>query len=111
MKKTSAIITALALLILGAMPALAGDGLSAILFGRNYNDGVAAVQIVHRPNDAGDGLPQAALYSTPARKRQVQAMIMNDPNLLAALDRRNISPHNVAWVQTALNGGKIVYYY
>lgn len=112
MKKTSAALFAgLALLTSGALPAFADDGLSSILFGRSYNDGVTAVQIVHRPNHAGDSLPQAVLYATPARIRQAQAMIMNDPNLLSALDRRNISPRNVVWVQTAMNGGKIVYYY
>ncbi|PZU85942.1 MAG: hypothetical protein DI528_10795 [Shinella sp.] len=112
MKKTSAALFAgLALLVSGALPASADDGVGSILFGRNYNDGVTAVQIAHRPNHAGDSLPQAVLYATPARIRQAQAMIMNDPNLLAALERRNINPRNVAWVQTALNGGKIIYYY
>ncbi|ATN32651.1 hypothetical protein ACO34A_02385 [Rhizobium sp. ACO-34A] len=112
MKKTSAALLAgLALLTSGALPAFADDGLVSILFGRNYNDGVSAVKIVHRPNHVGESLPQAVQYSTPARVRQAQAMIMNDPSLLAALERRDISPYNVAWVQTALNGGKIIYYY
>ncbi len=112
MKKTSiALFAGLALLTSGALPAFAGDGLSSILFGRSYNDGVTAVQIVHRPSHAGDSLPQAVLYATPARIRQAQAMVARDPALLDALSRRNIGIHNVAWVQTAMNGGKIIYYY
>lgn len=112
MKKIStALLAGLALLASGVLPASADDGLFSILFGKNYNDGVSAVKIVHRPNHVGESLPQAVLYSTPARVQQAQAMIARDPALIEALNRRNISLYNVAWVQTAMNGGKIIYYY
>lgn len=111
MKRTSAALFAgLALLTSGA-PAFSDDGLASILFGKNYNDGVMAVQILPRSRHDGESLPQAVLYPTQARKQQAQATITHDPALLEALNRREISLHNVAWVQTAMNGGKIIYYY
>ncbi|MCJ8517983.1 hypothetical protein ABID21_000486 [Pseudorhizobium tarimense] len=81
--------------------------LSAILFGRNYNDGVMAVEISlgHWEDER-----HPSYFSYPARIRAAQAVVARDPLLLDALVRRGIEPHNVLWVETAANGGRIIYY-
>ena len=88
-------------------PALADETeLSAILFGHNYNDGVMAVSVWPGHAERRAGGPD----ETPARMRMAQAEVAADPTLRAAIDRRNIALHNVVWVQTAANGGRILYY-
>ncbi|MBW8447195.1 MAG: hypothetical protein K0M49_16365 [Arenimonas sp.] len=88
-------------------PVLAGDTeLSAILFGRNYNDGVMAVSVWPGHAERRAGGPD----ETPSRMRAAQAEVAADPMLVAAIERRNIALHNVVWVQTAANGGRILYY-
>jgi hypothetical protein len=91
-----------------AMPAMAGQSeLSTFLFGRNYNDGVIAVSVrtAHWEDER-----DASHYVFPSRIRIAQAAVAGDPALLEALARRNIAPHNVLWVRTAANGGRVVYY-
>lgn len=53
--------------------------------------------------------------ATPAARRDPgtvtdEAEVAADPTLRAAIERRNIALHNVVWVQTAANGGRILYY-
>ena len=79
--------------------------LSVFLFGRYYNDGVTAIPITpERTEDQRH--PSYFLY--PARMRIAQRIVMGDPALLDALARRQIAVHNVLWVQTAANGGRII---
>ncbi|GEO83729.1 MULTISPECIES: hypothetical protein [Alphaproteobacteria] len=93
------------------VPAMAGEAeLAAILFGRNYNDGVTAVSVSPGHAERGAGGPAGPAYQTPARMRAAQAQVSRDPVLQAAIARRKIALHNVIWVQTAANGGRIVYY-
>lgn len=107
---------ALAAAILGAPTAQAatyveagGWTLSDILFGKQYSGNVTAIRV-----DSGDVERQT--YPIQARTpngislRLAQAAVAEDPNLSAALKVRRIAPHNVLWVQTALTGGKVVYY-
>lgn len=91
-----------------ATPAMAGQSeLSVFLFGRNYNDGVLALSVRRGHwEDERD----ASHYEFPAQIRIAQAVVARDPALLQALARRNIAPHNVLWVRTAANGGRIIYY-
>src|SRR5690606_7938852 len=91
-----------------AMPAMAEQSeLSTFLFGRNYNDGVIAVSV---RSSHWEDERDASHYIFPSRIRIAQAAVMRDPALLEALARRNIAPHNVLWVRTAVNGGRIIYY-
>lgn len=106
-----ALIAVLAASLFGpaaAMPTMAGQSeLSTFLFGRNYNDGVIAVSV---RSSHWEDERDASHYMFPSRIRIAQAAMMRDPALLEALARRNIAPHNVLWVRTAANGGRIVYY-
>jgi hypothetical protein len=105
-------------LVAGAMGVLLGAAiadptraeqseLSVFLFGRYYDDGITAIPITQDPSE-DERHPSYFLY--PARMRIAQQMVMGDPSLLAALARRKIAVHNVLWVQTAANGGRIIYY-
>ncbi|TPP11444.1 hypothetical protein [Rhizobium glycinendophyticum] len=40
---------------------------------------------------------------------EAQAELQNDPTLVAALDAKNVQLTNVVLVETAANGGKVVY--
>lgn len=104
---TGAVFAGLLLTPAVAPPAMADEAeLSAILFGRNYNDGVTAVPVWPAHAERRSGGPD----ETPARMRMAQAEVAADPALQAAIERRNIALHNVVWVETAANGGRIVYY-
>lgn len=83
---------------------------AAILFGRNYNDGVTAVSVWPGHREGGMGGPFSPEFQTPARLQAAQAEVERDASLQEALARRHIAPHNVIWVQTAANGGRIIYY-
>lgn len=108
---TGALLATLSLLTVATSPALAGDAqLAAILFGHNYNDGVTAVSVWPGHAERRSGGAAAPTAQTPARLRAAQAEVAADPTLLAAIERRNIALHNVVWVQTAANGGRILYY-
>ena len=110
MMKFPPVAAALAVLMAAtALPAEAEQSeLSVFLFGRDYNDGVVAVPVTEN-RERGDDL-RLSSYAFPARMRMVQGLVMADPSLQDALARRNIAVHNVLWVQTAANGGRIIYY-
>ncbi|HEX2146604.1 MAG TPA: hypothetical protein VHG11_03015 [Pseudorhizobium sp.] len=110
MMKNTTVAAALALLMAAtAVPAQAEQSeLSVFLFGRDYNDGVMAVPVTEN-RERGDDL-RLSNYAFPARMRIAQGLVMGDPYLQHALARRNIAVHNVLWVQTAANGGRIIYY-
>lgn len=108
---TGAMFTSLSLLTVATSPAIADDAqLAAILFGRNYNDGVTAVSVWPGHADRGGGGAAEPTSQTPARLRAAQAEVAADPTLQAAIERRHIALHNVVWVETAANGGRILYY-
>lgn len=110
-RTTGAIFAALSLLTTVTSPAMADDAqVAAILFGRNYNDGVTAVSVWRGHVDRRSGGPAVQASQTPARLRAAQAEVAADPSLQAAIERRNIALHNVVWVETAANGGRILYY-
>ncbi|HBF32295.1 hypothetical protein [Rhizobium sp.] len=103
--------TAILLTGLGAAPANAGQSeLSKILFGTTYDDNVTVVDAGHPVHHQDRGIPPTVVYATPDRIRTAQAEVGNNPALRTALQKRNIRVHNVLWVQTALNGGTVVYY-
>lgn len=96
--------------MIGAAPALAEQSvLSQILFGRIYNDGVTAIQ-VNSPRTYENDVPISVIFATRSKVREAQARAARDPHLLQALSARGIALKNVIEVQTAANGGKILYY-
>ena len=116
MIKRTILAAALAVASFSAVPAQAATYVEAgawtpreILFGKQYNGNVTAIRV-----DPGGierhTYPIQAIYPTGNSLRLAQAMVTEDPSLSAALQVRGIATHNVLWVQTALNGGKIVYY-
>lgn len=80
-----------------------------ILFGKQYNGNVTAIR-VDRGGVDRHTYPMQVIYPTGNSMRLAQAAVAEDPSLLAALEVRGIAPSNVLWVETAFNGGKIVYY-
>ncbi|WP_454748644.1 hypothetical protein [Ciceribacter selenitireducens] len=108
---TGALFATLSVLAAATSPALADDAeVAAILFGRNYNDGVTAISVWPEHAERGTGGAAVLTAQTPARLRAAQAEVAADPTLSAAIERRNIALHNVVWVETAANGGRILYY-
>jgi len=116
MMKKLVVAAALAASTFAGLPASAATYVEAgawtpreILFGKQYNGNVTAIRVdrggVHRHT-----YPMQVIYPTGNSMRLAQASVTEDPSLSAALEVRGIAPHNVLWVETAFNGGKIVYY-
>jgi hypothetical protein len=102
----------LAILLAGAMtlPVSAAQSLaSKILFGTFYNDNVSVVNVPNHIHARERDLPLGVIYPSRQRIETSQAEVTNSPALRTALQQRNIRIKNVIWVETALNGGKIVY--
>ena len=98
-------------------------------FGAGLAAGTANAQTAHTARQAGNTNPGVTVviigdYFDPDNSRQIpriyrdpsqqtyakgQEEIRNTPNIRAILQRRGIPARNVNGVQTALNGGKIVY--
>ncbi|KQW31999.1 hypothetical protein ASE36_07295 [Rhizobium sp. Root274] len=106
---------------LGAASAQAGNYVEVqkltpqeVLFGKHYDDNVTAIRVVgsggRGDRDDRDDLPLQVTFPTGNSLRMAQARVADDANLSAALKTRKIATRNVLWVETAMNGGKIVYY-
>lgn len=116
MMKKLVLAAALAAATLGAFSAQAATYVEAngwtardILFGKQYNGNVTTIR-VDRDGSDRQNYPMQAIRPTGNSLRLAQAAVTEDPSLSAALKVRGIATHNVLWVQTAFNGGKIVYY-
>jgi len=83
--------------------------LSEIIFGKAYNDGVTAIQITPQTRHDGD-LPISVVYATPNTVRVAQRTVGANAQLRQAIADRGISLHNVVKVETAMNGGHVLYY-
>ncbi len=72
---------------------------------------VSVVRIDSLNNDSGrseyDRLTK--LSDDTSAMTEAQAMVSADPMLVAALESKNVQLNNVVHVETAANGGKIVY--
>lgn len=109
--KNAAVLAGILAATIGAAPALAEQSdLSRILFGRSFNDNVIAVKVGPSWRDTDGTVPFFVQRPLPVRIRAAQAEVAADADLRAALQVREIAAKNVIWVQTAANGGKIVYY-
>ncbi len=116
MMKKVILAAALAAAAFGTVPASAATYVEAggwtpreILFGKQYNGNVTAIRVDLGGFDRHT-YPMQAIHPTGNSLRLAQSVVAEDPSLVAALQVRGIAQHNVLWVQTALNGGKIVYY-
>jgi hypothetical protein len=115
MKHRISTVSGAALLALGAAAAIqtpafaAQSRLSQIIFGKAYNDGVTAVQITSQARHDGE-LPISVIYATANTMRSAQATVGADAHLRQAIADRGIALHNVVKVETALNGGHVLYY-
>ncbi|QLF69131.1 hypothetical protein FE840_006040 [Peteryoungia desertarenae] len=100
-----------AALAFAVMPAKAGDWtLMDILIGKRYAGNVTAIQITDGHSNSEWAVPAQVIYPTGNSLAEAQAEVMDDPSLQAALEVRGIAPKNVLWIETALTGGKIIYY-
>ncbi|WP_105415669.1 hypothetical protein [Neorhizobium sp. T25_27] len=58
---------------------------------------------------SNDKIPPALMTPNPQAAEAAQEQIQTDSNLMAALEEKNVQLQNVAGIETAANGGKIVY--
>lgn len=92
------------------LPANAAQSeISKILFGTIYNDNVSVVNVTNHMYGREKDLPLTAIYPSRDRVETAQAEVRSSPALQEAMQKRGIRINNILWVQTALNGGKIVY--
>lgn len=110
MKTLIAAILAFAGVVAGSQSALAESEFATFLFGRNYNDGVMAIAVPLGGQKNDRPVSPFAIRPLPITIRIAQAKVSQDAALVAAIERRNIALHNVLWVDTAANGGRIIYY-
>jgi len=95
---------------IASVPAHAEQNLlSKIVFGTFYNDNVTVIDASHPGGHGSRDLPLNVIYPSSEMVKTSQAEVKNSPALRAALQKRNIRTFNVLWVQTAMNGGKVVY--
>ena len=103
-------LAALTVMTVGASAAFAGNWTpKEVIFGKQYGGNIMAIK-VDRGGFDRHSYPLQARYPTGNTLAMAQGQVSNDPSLVAALDARGIAPQNVLWVQTAMNGGKIVYF-
>lgn len=71
------------------------------------------VTIVNVTNDpstgSGSRLPKTVTDPSPDVTQAAQSQIQSDPALMTALQEQNVELQNVIAVETAANGGKVVY--
>jgi|GEM_PF-785327 hypothetical protein len=74
-------------------------------------DNVTVVQLssLNDSDSRGEFDRLSLIANDPAQVQQAQTEISADPNLAANLQSKNVQLQNVIHIQTAANGGKIVY--
>ncbi|WP_455270849.1 hypothetical protein [Rhizobium herbae] len=88
--------------------ASATETLGTILFGHPSEPGIAVI-MMKTGDRGGDRAPAIFRDPSAATRARAQAEIAANPVIKASLERRNIRPHNVLAIQTALDGSKIIY--
>jgi hypothetical protein len=111
MKRLSLTLVAIGMMVgVSSAPVLAEQSrLSEVIFGKAYNDGVTAIRITHWSR-RDQQLPLSVMYPMASTIRAAQSKVRGDRHLLQAIADRGIALHNVVEVQTALNGGHVIYY-
>ncbi len=109
MRKFVALVFAAGALALPAAPPATAETLGTILFGRPLEPGLLVIVMRPSYHDDQDRIPLIYRYPSAETVARAQDEIASSPALREALERRNIQPQNVVAVQTAANGGKIIY--
>lgn len=75
------------------------------------DDGVTIIRMdsLNTSTDRGQFEELKLIASDPAQVQEAQAEVQSDPALESALLAENVQLNNVVEVETAANGGKIVY--
>lgn len=75
------------------------------------DDMITIVNVGSESNANTDTSSIPATYRNPSPESitKAQTEIQNDPALMATLEAKNVQLENVIGIQTAANGGKIVY--
>lgn len=107
-KFVALVLAAGALALTAAAPAAAGT-LGTFLFGRPLEPGLLVIVMRPSYHDDQDRIPLIYRYPSAETVARAQDEIASNAALREALERRNIHPQNVVAVQTAANGGKIIY--
>ncbi|MEV4606103.1 hypothetical protein MRBLMR1_001041 [Neorhizobium sp. LMR1-1-1.1] len=72
--------------------------------------GVTVVNVTNDPSSGnGSRLPQSVSNPSPDVIQNAQAELQSDPGLADALTMQNVELANVIAIQTAADGGKVVY--
>lgn len=108
LKSITFALVAATLSLSAAAPASATETLSTILFGHPSERGIAVIFLRSNYHD-DDLVPGIYRHPSPETRARAQSEIASNPVIRASLKRRNIQSHNVVAIQTALDGGKIIY--
>lgn len=109
MRKFVPLVFAAVVMALPVAPAAGAQSLGTILFGRPLEPGLLVVVMRPSYHDDQDRIPLIYRYPSAETVARAQDEIASNAALRDALVRRNIHPQNVVAVQTAANGGKIIY--
>jgi len=72
--------------------------------------GVTVVNVTNDPSSgSGSRVPEGLSNPSPDVIQNAQAELQSDPGLVDALAMQNVELANVIAIQTAANGGKVVY--
>lgn len=72
--------------------------------------GVTVVNVTNDPSSgSGSRVPEGLSNPSPDVIQDAQAELQSDPGLVDALTMQNVELANVVAIETAANGGKIVY--
>ena len=72
--------------------------------------GVTVVNVTNDPSSgSGSRVPEGLSNPSPDVIQNAQAELQSDPGLVDALTMQNVELANVVAIETAANGGKIVY--
>ncbi|MBP1861005.1 hypothetical protein [Rhizobium herbae] len=109
MRKFIALTFAATALALSVPPSAgATETLGTILFGHPSEPGIAVIFLRSSYHD-DDTVSSIYRHPSAAMLARAQAEIASNPVIKASLERRNIRPQNVLAIQTALDGGKVIY--
>ncbi|MCV9961245.1 hypothetical protein OIU34_04975 [Pararhizobium sp. BT-229] len=101
-------------IVLTLVAALAASSLSGVASAQNSRSGQVSITviIIKQPMDSDDytqQVPRRYLYPSPQTIAEAQDAIRSDAYLRGYLLKKRVQLRNVVGIQTAYNGGKIVY--
>ncbi|OJF96775.1 hypothetical protein [Pararhizobium antarcticum] len=110
---TALALAAMALSLSSPLAASANDvaddtAAGNIIFGRPLEPGI---NVVWLSTDSRNDQRAPVIYRDPSpeTRANAQSEVMSDPMLRDFIARRHIAPHNVLAIETAANGGKILF--